>query len=55
MDENPLSEDEPVTDEGYRLPEYQQRDFSRQNVPYQNPLVNQPLQGHLAPVAIPAL
>ena len=37
MDEKPLSEDEPVTDEGYRLPEYQQRDFSRQNVPYQNP------------------
>jgi uncharacterized LabA/DUF88 family protein len=37
MDEKPLSEDEPVTDEGYQLPEYQQRDFSRQNVPYQNP------------------
>ena len=37
MDEKPLSEDEPVTDEGYRLPEYQQRDFSQQNVPYQNP------------------
>src|SRR5437763_7659783 len=37
IDENPLSEDEPLTDEGYQLPEYQQRDLSRQNVPYQNP------------------
>jgi len=37
IDENPLSEDEPLTDEGYQLPEYQHRDFSRQNVPYQTP------------------
>src|SRR6266571_2066120 len=37
IDENPLSEDESLTDEGYQLPEYQQRDLSRQNVPYQNP------------------
>src|SRR5205823_4868 len=37
IDENPLSEDEALTDEGYQLPEYQQRDLSRQNVPYQNP------------------
>ena len=37
IDENPLSEDELLTDEGYQLPEYQQRDLSRQNVPYQTP------------------
>ena len=37
IDENPLSEDESLTDEGYQLPEYQQRDLSRQNVPYQTP------------------
>jgi uncharacterized LabA/DUF88 family protein len=37
IDENPLSEDEPLTDEDYQLPEYQQRDLSRQNVPYQTP------------------
>jgi NYN domain len=37
IDENPLSEDEPLTNEGFQLPEYQQRDLSRQNVPYQNP------------------
>jgi uncharacterized LabA/DUF88 family protein len=37
IDENRLSEDDPLTDEGYQLPEYQQRDLSRQNVPYQNP------------------
>jgi len=39
IDENPLPlpEDETLTDEGYQLPEYQQRDLSRQNAPYQNP------------------
>jgi hypothetical protein len=37
IDENPLSEDETLPDEGYQLPEYQQRDLSRQNAPYQNP------------------
>src|SRR3989440_911098 len=37
IDENPLSEDEPLTDEGYQLPEFQQRDLSRQNVSYPNP------------------
>ena len=39
IDENPLTlpEDETLTDEGYQLPEYQQRDLSRQNAPYQNP------------------
>src|SRR6266699_1245088 len=37
IDENPLSEDESLTDEGYQLHEYQQRDLSRQNVPYQTP------------------
>jgi hypothetical protein len=37
LEENPLSEDEPLTDEGYQLPEYQHRDLSRQNVPYQTP------------------
>src|SRR5216684_1808332 len=39
IDENPLPlpEDETLTDEGYQLPEYQQRDLSRQNVSYQNP------------------
>jgi uncharacterized LabA/DUF88 family protein len=37
IDENPLSEDETLTDEGYQLPEYQQRELSRQNAPYQNP------------------
>ena len=37
IEENPLSEDEPLTDEGYTLPEYQQRELSRQNVPYQTP------------------
>jgi NYN domain len=37
IDENLLSEDKPLADEGYRLPEYQQRDLSRQNAPYQNP------------------
>jgi uncharacterized LabA/DUF88 family protein len=35
-DENPISDDEQSTDEGYKLPEYQQHDLSRQNVPYQN-------------------
>jgi len=37
IEESPLSEDEPLTDEGYQLPEYQHRDLSRQNVPYQTP------------------
>src|SRR6266571_1550893 len=37
IDENPLSEDESLIDEGYQVPEYQQRDLSRQNVPYQTP------------------
>jgi hypothetical protein len=37
IDANPLPEDETLTDEGYHLPEYQQRDLSRQNAPYQNP------------------
>ncbi len=37
IDENPLAENETLTDEGYQLPEYQQRDLSRQNAPYQNP------------------
>ena len=37
IDANPLPEDETLTDEGYQLPEYQQRDLSRQNAPYQNP------------------
>jgi len=37
IEENPLSEDEPLTDEGYTLPEYQHRELSRQNVPYQAP------------------
>lgn len=39
IDENPLPlpEDETLTDEGYQLPDYQQRDLSRQNAPYQNP------------------
>jgi uncharacterized LabA/DUF88 family protein len=37
IDENSLTEDEPLTDEGYQVPEYQQRDLSRQNAPYQNP------------------
>jgi uncharacterized LabA/DUF88 family protein len=37
IDENSLSENEPLTDDGYQLPEYQQRDLSRQNAPYQTP------------------
>jgi uncharacterized LabA/DUF88 family protein len=37
IDENLLPEDETLADEAYQLPEYQQRDLSRQNVPYQNP------------------
>src|SRR6266516_5796395 len=37
INENLLSEDEPLTDEGYQLAEYQQRDLSQQNAPYQNP------------------
>src|SRR6266516_2769332 len=36
-DENLLSEDETLTDDGYQLPEYPQRDTSRQSAPYQNP------------------
>jgi len=36
-DENLLSEDETSADEGYQLPEYQQRDPSRQSSSYQNP------------------
>src|SRR6266516_5458212 len=35
--ENLLSEDETLADEGYQLPEYQQRDLSRQSPSYQNP------------------
>ena len=35
-EENLLPEDETLTEEGYQLPEYQQRDTSRQNAPYQN-------------------
>jgi uncharacterized LabA/DUF88 family protein len=37
IDENLLPEDETLADEAYQLPEYQQRDLSRQNAPYQNP------------------
>ncbi|HET7638526.1 MAG TPA: NYN domain-containing protein, partial [Ktedonobacteraceae bacterium] len=37
IDESLLSEDETLADEAYHLPEYQQRDLSRQNAPYQNP------------------
>ncbi len=37
IDENLLPEHEPLTEEGYQLPDYQQRDISRQNTPYQNP------------------
>jgi uncharacterized LabA/DUF88 family protein len=37
IDENLLSEDETLADEGYQLPEYQQRDLSRQSPSYQNP------------------
>src|SRR3989454_1105382 len=37
IDENLLPEDETLADEAYQLPEYQQRNLSRQNVPYQNP------------------
>ena len=37
IDESLLSEDETLPDEGFRMPEYQQRDPSRQNPPYQNP------------------
>src|SRR2546428_5297538 len=36
IEENLLPEDETLPEEGYQLPEYQQRDTSRQNVPYQN-------------------
>ncbi len=36
IEENLLPEDETLTEEGYQLPEYQQRDTSRQNAPYQN-------------------
>ena len=48
IDENPLSEDESLTDEGYQLPEYQQRDLSRQNAPYQNPYGQSAPTGPLA-------
>jgi uncharacterized LabA/DUF88 family protein len=37
IDENLLSEDETLADEGYQVPEYQQRDPSRQSSSYQNP------------------
>ncbi len=37
IDENLLPEDETSTDEGFQLPDYQQRDLSRQSTPYQNP------------------
>ena len=37
LDEDSLSEDGPLTDESFQLPDYQQRDLSRQNVPYQTP------------------
>src|SRR6266566_726131 len=37
IDENLLPEDETLADEGSQLPEYQQRDLSRQNASYQNP------------------
>jgi uncharacterized LabA/DUF88 family protein len=37
IEENPLTEDEPLTEESYTLPEYQHRELSRQNVPYQTP------------------
>ncbi len=48
IDENPLPEDETLTDEGYQLPEYQQRDLSRQNAPYQNPYGQSAPTGPLA-------
>ncbi|HKF37174.1 MAG TPA: NYN domain-containing protein, partial [Ktedonobacteraceae bacterium] len=35
IDENPLSEEETLAEEGYQMPEYQQRDPSRQPTPYQ--------------------
>ena len=35
IDENPLSDDVSLNDEGYQFPEFQQRDLSRQNAPYQ--------------------
>jgi NYN domain len=47
IDENPLSEDEPLTDEGYQLPEFQQRDLSRQNVSYPTPYVQSAPTGPL--------
>jgi uncharacterized LabA/DUF88 family protein len=37
IDENLLPEDETLADEGYQLPDYQQRDLSRPNASYQNP------------------
>ena len=37
LDEDFLAEDGPVTDESYQLPDYQQRDLSRPNAPYQTP------------------
>jgi len=37
IDENLLPEDETLTDKGYQLSEYQQRDLSQQDAPYQNP------------------
>jgi uncharacterized LabA/DUF88 family protein len=37
LDESLLSTDEPEPDEGYDTADYQQRDASRQSLPYQNP------------------
>jgi hypothetical protein len=37
LDEGLLPNDDPTTDEGYSMPDYQQRDPSRQSFPYQNP------------------
>jgi NYN domain len=37
IDEKLLPEDETLADVGFQLPEFQQRDTSRQNIPYQNP------------------
>jgi uncharacterized LabA/DUF88 family protein len=37
IDENLLSEDETLADDAYQLPEFQQRELSRQSAPYQNP------------------
>src|SRR6266571_199748 len=37
LDEGLLPNDDPTTDEGYSVPDYQQRDPSRQSFPYQNP------------------